>query len=232
MSEKCGVRINLRATQLLPTLTVVTTNPAAPLGLRERKKRAARRAMSEAALKLALEKGVEQVRVEDIASAVGVSPRTFNNYFSSKEEAICSFIVERQELLREALRERPSEETLWDAVTTATLEAYSVLGEPNREAVTLARSLLLHPSVQGEFLKAHAQVEQVLADAILERAGTGAENALNARLMAAIVESAVKTAFFSWLINEGAGPFLETLAVLLREASAGVPSLTGCGPNR
>ncbi|WP_181777462.1 TetR/AcrR family transcriptional regulator [Amycolatopsis pittospori] len=210
----------------------MTTNPAAPLGLRERKKRAARRAMSEAALKLALEKGVEQVRVEDIASAVGVSPRTFNNYFSSKEEAICSFIVERQELLREALRERPSEETLWDAVTTATLEAYSVLGEPNREAVTLARSLLLHPSVQGEFLKAHAQVEQVLADAILERAGTGAENALNARLMAAIVESAVKTAFFSWLINEGAGPFLETLAVLLREASAGVPSLTGCGPNR
>ena len=232
MSEKCGVRINLRATQLLPTLAVVTLDPAAPLGLRERKKRAARRAMSEAALKLALEKGVEQVRVEDIANAVGVSPRTFNNYFSSKEEAICSFIVERQELLREALRERPSEETLWDAVTTATLEAYSVLGEPNREAVTLARSLLLHPSVQGEFLKAHAQVEQVLADAILERAGTGAENALNARLMAAIVESAVKTAFFSWLINEGAGPFLETLAVLLREASAGVPSLTGCGPNR
>jgi len=185
--------------------------------------------MSEAALKLALEKGVEQVRVEDIANAVGVSPRTFNNYFSSKEEAICSFIVERQELLREALRERPSEETLWEAVTTATLEAYSVLGEPNREAVTLARSLLLHPSVQGEFLKAHAQVEQVLADAILERAGSDAENALNARLMAAIVESAVKTAFFSWLINEGAGPFLETLAVLLREASAGVPSLTGSG---
>ncbi|WP_410659351.1 TetR/AcrR family transcriptional regulator [Amycolatopsis sp. lyj-112] len=188
--------------------------------------------MSEAALKLAMEKGVEQVRVEDIASAVGVSPRTFNNYFSSKEEAICSFIVERQELLREALRERPPEETLWEAVTTATLEAYSVLGEPNRDAVTLARSLLLHPSVQGEFLKAHAQVEQVLADAILERAGTGAENALNARLMAAIVESAVKTAFFSWLINEGTGRFLETLDVLLREASAGVPSLTRPNPKK
>ncbi|RSN20513.1 TetR family transcriptional regulator [Amycolatopsis sp. WAC 04169] len=183
--------------------------------------------MGEAALRLAMEKGVEQVRVEDIANAVGVSPRTFNNYFSSKEEAICSFIVERQELLREALRERPSEETLWEAVGTATLEAYGSMGEPNREAVELARSLLLHPSMQGEFLKAHAKVEQVLADAILERAGAGAENALNARLMAAIVESAVKTAFFSWLINEGTGRFLETLEVLLHEAAAGVPSLTG-----
>ncbi|WP_083649755.1 TetR/AcrR family transcriptional regulator [Amycolatopsis sp. CB00013] len=208
----------------------MTSHPTAPLGLRERKKRAARRAMGEAALKLAMEKGVEQVRVEDIANAVGVSPRTFNNYFSSKEEAICSFIVERQELLREALRERPSEETLWEAVGTATLEAYGSLGEPNRDAVELARSLLLHPSMQGEFLKAHAKVEQVLADAILERAGAGPENALNARLMAAIVESAVKTAFFSWLINEGTGRFLETLEVLLHEAAAGVPSLTGPEP--
>ncbi|AIG76229.1 TetR family transcriptional regulator [Amycolatopsis japonica] len=230
MSEKCGLRINLRAPQLFLTLDAVTSHPAAPLGLRERKKRAARRAMGEAALRLAMEKGVEQVRVEDIANAVGVSPRTFNNYFSSKEEAICSFIVERQELLREALRERPSEETLWEAVGTATLEAYGSLGEPNRDAVELARSLLLHPSMQGEFLKAHAKVEQVLADAILERAGAGPENALNARLMAAIVESAVKTAFFSWLINEGTGRFLETLEVLLHEAAAGVPSLTGPEP--
>ncbi|WP_152546715.1 TetR/AcrR family transcriptional regulator [Amycolatopsis orientalis] len=203
------------------------TDPVAPLGLRERKKRAARRAMSEAALKLAAEKGVEQVRVEDIASAVGVSPRTFNNYFSSKEEAICSFIVERQERVREALRERPAGETLWEAVSAATLEAYGSSGEPDRGTVKVARSMMLHPSMHGEFLKAHATVEQVLAEAILERAGAGPENALNARLMAAIVESAVKTAFFNWLTNEGAEPFLETIESLLREAATGVPSLTG-----
>ncbi|MFJ8914274.1 TetR/AcrR family transcriptional regulator [Amycolatopsis sp. NPDC102389] len=205
----------------------MTLDPAAPLGLRERKKRAARRAMSEAALKLALEKGVDQVRVEDIANAVGVSPRTFNNYFSSKEEAICSFIVERQERVREALRDRPPEEPLWDAVTAATLEAYGRDGVPNRQAVLFARSMITHPSVHGEFLKAHATVERVLADAILERAGAGPENALNARLMAAIVEAAVKTAFFTWLMNEGRDPFFETIEVLLREAAAGVPSLTG-----
>ncbi|ANN18143.1 TetR family transcriptional regulator [Amycolatopsis orientalis] len=206
------------------------TDPVAPLGLRERKKRAARRAMSEAALKLAAEKGVEQVRVEDIASAVGVSPRTFNNYFSSKEEAICSFIVERQERVREALRERPAGETLWEAVSAATLEAYGSSGEPDRGTVKVARSMMQHPSMHGEFLKAHATVEQVLAEAILERAGAGPENALNARLMAAIVESAVKTAFFNWLVNEGAEPFLSTVETLLREAASGVPSLTGREP--
>lgn len=57
-------------------------------GLRERKKEATRVALSWAAIRLTVERGLDNVRVEDIAEAVGVSPRTFNNYFSSKAEAI------------------------------------------------------------------------------------------------------------------------------------------------
>jgi AcrR family transcriptional regulator len=57
-------------------------------GMRERKKLATREALSAAALRLALEHGPQNVRVDDIAEAAGVSPRTYNNYFSSREEAI------------------------------------------------------------------------------------------------------------------------------------------------
>ena len=57
-------------------------------GMRERKKLATREALSAAALRLALEHGPENVRVDDIAEAAGVSPRTYNNYFSSREQAI------------------------------------------------------------------------------------------------------------------------------------------------
>jgi len=54
--------------------------------LRERKKEATRQALQVAALRLALDRGPENVRVDDIAEAAGVSPRTYNNYFSSREQ--------------------------------------------------------------------------------------------------------------------------------------------------
>lgn len=58
------------------------------LGLRERKARETRRALEVATLDLALEFGYESVTVEQIAQRADVSPRTFFNYFSSKEDAV------------------------------------------------------------------------------------------------------------------------------------------------
>ena len=66
-----------------------------PSGLRERKKVATRQALGVAAMRLAIERGLDNVLVEDIAEAAGVSARTFNNYFASKYEAICALAFDR-----------------------------------------------------------------------------------------------------------------------------------------
>ena len=53
--------------------------------LRERRRVETTHLIREAALKLARDKGVAQVTVEAICAVVGVSPRTFFNYFPFKE---------------------------------------------------------------------------------------------------------------------------------------------------
>ena len=69
------------------------------LGLRERKKLGTRWALSDAALELALERGLENVTREDIANRAGVSLRTFNNYFTGKYEAVAFRQVDREKLI-------------------------------------------------------------------------------------------------------------------------------------
>jgi AcrR family transcriptional regulator len=62
----------------------------AALGLREQKRIATKRALQLALLRLALERGFDNVTVEEVAQAAQVSTRTFFNYFATKEEALAT----------------------------------------------------------------------------------------------------------------------------------------------
>ncbi|MEP6561404.1 MAG: TetR/AcrR family transcriptional regulator [Nakamurella sp.] len=57
-------------------------------GLRERKRAQTRRRLEEAAIALALRDGLDKVTVDAISERAEVSPRTFFNYFDSKDDAI------------------------------------------------------------------------------------------------------------------------------------------------
>lgn len=55
-------------------------------GLRERKKRATRRAISDAATELFMTNGFDNTSVAEVAEVVGVSPQTVLNYFPTKTD--------------------------------------------------------------------------------------------------------------------------------------------------
>ncbi|MGW7351569.1 TetR/AcrR family transcriptional regulator [Streptomyces sp. NPDC054784] len=170
-----------------------------PPGLRERKKQATREALREAALRLAVERGPDQVRVDDIAEAAGVSPRTYNNYFASREQAIVSAVTaDREARIAAAVTARPTDVRLADAVTEAVVEQYTNPGEREQQALLLFTT---QSTLRDAFLDAAADIEPPLTAAIAERLGdTGAHTA---RVLAASVAAAVRIALEGWLVPAG-----------------------------
>lgn len=78
-------------------------------GLRERKKAAARQAMSDAATRLFEQRGFERVTLSEIAAAADVSVKTIFNYFGSKEDLFFDAEPQALQNLLAALRDRPDE---------------------------------------------------------------------------------------------------------------------------
>jgi AcrR family transcriptional regulator len=76
--------------------------------LRERKKRAMRRQLSDTAARLFVEHGFDAVRVADVGEACGVSEKTVFNYFPSKE----ALLLDRLEATADALRTHLSDPAL------------------------------------------------------------------------------------------------------------------------
>lgn len=186
------------------------------LDLRARNRQVTRETIGAAALRLALEKGpggLALVRVRDIAEAAGVAPRTYNNYFSSREEAICVFQSDQARRLGGALRARPGDEPLGEAIAAAVVDVFAD-PEPDRAGLAMIMST---PALQGEALKAFTMAEEPLAAAIAERTGVD-EWELAPAVVAAAVAGAVRVAGRHWLAGAESVPFAD----VLREALGSV----------
>ena len=184
-------------------------------GHRERKKQATRNALAQAALRLAVERGLENVLVADIAAAAGVAPRTFNHYFPSKEAAIVAEGAGRAQVLRDALAARPDGEPLWDAVRAAVGHLFGSAPEPDREWVARARLIKSTPALRVEQQRSDLLVQGLLAAEVARRTGCEADD-LYPPLVAGALTGAVRVAIEHWLTT--AGPRRATLAATVMDA--------------
>ena len=172
---------------------MTTTRPSA--GLRERKKQATRQALQDAALRLALERGPANVRIDDIAEAAGVAPRTYNNYFSSREQAIVAAVsAERETRVAAAVAAQPADVPLADAVVEAIVAQYTDPGSHDQDVLRL---LTTGPGLRDAFLDAAAQIEDPLSAVIAERIGDPDQD--TARVLSASLAAAVRVALQRWL---------------------------------
>jgi AcrR family transcriptional regulator len=191
----------------------VTEAAAEPVDtLRTRKKAATRQSLHEAALRLAMERGLDGVTVEDIADEVGVSRRTFSNYFANKEDAVLHADRERTRNLVALVDGRPAGEPPWQALRAAVSELYTVRTLPDREWVAQLRLLRRHPSLLARQASDQIALERDLADVLVTR---GVVDHELARLMASTFLAAVRTGGVLWLESSGEQPLPDLVDRLL-----------------
>jgi AcrR family transcriptional regulator len=175
---------------------------APTVGLRERKKEATRQALHQAAVGIAVERGLERLTVEAIADAADVSRRTFSNYFASKEEALLYSDQLRVRRLLDLVRARPEAERPWLALSAAAVELVS---DPGADPGWTAQIRLLRrqSSLLAQQVATYAEAERALAQSVAGRLEPGVGRDLRARLLAAALLTALRIAVEQWIEDPG-----------------------------
>lgn len=188
-------------------------------GRRDRKKAATRQALHEAALRLALERGPAEVTVDEIADAADVSRRTFNNYFPSKEAAVCHGDVERMRRLIALVAARPGDEDPWTSLVAAARRLVAEADDVDPVWRDHRRRLRRHPALAAYRMAAFGAVERELATTVARRLPAGRDAVLRARVLVARLGAALRVAEEHWL-DDGARPIEAVVRDALAYAAA------------
>ncbi|GAA1556711.1 hypothetical protein GCM10009741_71710 [Kribbella lupini] len=172
---------------------VMQTEDVAAGGRRERKKRETRLALAAAALRLAVEKGPDNVTVEEISEAADVSVRTFFNYFPHKEHAILGRDPEDLERSLTRLREAPPEQSPLTMLRVLVNQALADFGDNAGDAKQRFELIGRSPALLAQFVLLSAEDERALSAALAERMGEP-PTSLKPALLVGTVTTAVRVA--------------------------------------
>lgn len=181
-----------------------------PPGRRELRKLETHRAIVGAAREMVSERGLDGVTVEEIADAAGVSPRTFFNYFASKEEALVGVDPAILTELADRLRARPSSEAPVSALRAVLVEVAEP-GESLRRWQLRDELVARHPALLPRHLASIDEVRASLAGALADRMGIDARSDPTADLVVAAVMSALRTALTWWQESDRSRPLRDVV---------------------
>ncbi len=199
-------------------------------GLRERKKADTRRSLSDAALQLTFERGLDNVTREDIAALAGVSPRTFSNYFATKYEALAYRQTERLRRSVALLRRCPDDEPLWTSLIESILAPIeddfagpAAVGNspPTRAKLAELRKVLSNSDIRSAL--PHELFDDFVC-AIAERTGTDPQRDRYPRLAAAVVYAVVESTMDTYTVLDPAVPYPSLLRAAFADVAAGLPA--------
>ena len=156
-------------------------------GRRERKKAATRRALSDAARRLFLERGFDKVTVAEIAEAADTAVSTlFAHFPGGKEALILGDGSEREQALAAAVRDRPQGTPVLAALKEFLATRGPFEADPDAETREVTHLVITTPALRAYARAMWTDNEESLAGAIAAETGRAADD-LSLRLLARYV---------------------------------------------
>jgi AcrR family transcriptional regulator len=178
----------------MPSMT--TSGPS----LREIGRDAVRARITEIALDLFAEHGFDQVTVDQIAAAAGMSGRTFHRYFPAKEDVVVGEPEQWGEFVRDAFAARPADEPVWESLL-ASFEAFvDLLAQKGRvqRGKFAMRVLVSTASLRARNLEKHQLWGRMLAPLVAARLADDGDTALRAEIIVQAALACLDVAFTTW----------------------------------
>ncbi len=166
-------------------------------GLRERKKDATRRALAETAMDLAHQRGYHDVTIADITAAVGVSRRTFSNYFAGKAECVAAVAEGWFDDIALSISDAPADHPLDRILCDSLSRVAADLPERWERFFSLFHS---EPELKAAVLASDEVNVRRLADAVADRCGLQRGD-IRARMIAAYGNLAGTACMEQWVLS-------------------------------
>ncbi|MBP2478324.1 AcrR family transcriptional regulator [Crossiella equi] len=208
------------------------TSTERPLGLRERKRQETHRNLARTTLRHVFAHGLDSVTVEDIAAEVGVSSRTFFNYFSSKEDALLRPYPgheERGEQVIARLLATPCEDRPLLVLARVLAGEFQTIDADREEWLDRMTVFERHPQLLHRMALLQAENDRRTITAIAQWLGTP-EASMYPVLLFATLGAACRAAMSHWFETRGARPAHELLFEAVAALDVGLPLPADAAP--
>jgi AcrR family transcriptional regulator len=155
--------------------------------------------------------GFENVTIDELAEANGVSRTTFFRYFDTKEEVVLgAWDIQAQRIIDELLT-RPADEDEWVSLRRgldATLGSYR--SDPDGVLV-MFRFIRQTPALWGKLLEKQSDWQSTAAEALAARGSSSRPTTLSDSVLVASALACYNVALDHWVASDGRLDFEELL---------------------